>query len=211
MQQLQMNLKKSFVTGIKTVESEDEEADHKEEPEKEEISNVKNLLGKKLSKMVSAVDENDESVDPQSLLDPGFVDIARITGGMSFGALCLLDSKPRMATNKCLTKCHLMTLSKSDYDKTLNTIQHKRRMNLVNVVKKIALFSNMTNSQLTRFSFFLKPMSVNRDYYLYKEGNPVEGVYIIKSGEFLVSRKLILPNKSTKQFQDNIFSDPKRA
>ena len=79
-------------------------------------------------------------------MDPGFVDMARITGGMSFGALCLLDSKPRMATNKCLTKCHLMCLSKVDYDKTLVKIQVKRRMNLVDFIKKLPMFSELSTT-----------------------------------------------------------------
>lgn len=150
-------------------------------------------------------------MDPTTLLDPGFIDMARITGGMSFGALCLLDGKPRMATNRCLTKCHLMTLSKADYDKTLNTIQHKRRMNLVNFVKKISLFSQMTNSQLTRFSYFLKPMKCNKDFFVFKEGDPVEGAYIIRQGEFVVSRKLILPKKSAEKQGALIHKDPQRA
>lgn len=81
-----------------------------------------------------------EPADPIELCEQGFVDVARLAGGASFGALALLDGKPRMATTKCLTRCHLLTLSKTDYNKTLATIEQKTRMLKVNFVKNIPLF-----------------------------------------------------------------------
>ena len=81
-----------------------------------------------------------EPADPIELTDPGFVDIARLCCGGSFGALALIDGKPRMATTKTLVRTHLMTLSKVDYNKTLETIEYKRRMVKVNFIKRIPLF-----------------------------------------------------------------------
>jgi CRP-like cAMP-binding protein len=108
------------------------------------------------------------------------VDIARLAGGGSFGALALLDGKPRMTSIKTLSRCHLMTLSKTEYNKTLQTIEQKTRMVKVNFIKKIPLFSKLTNTQLTRFSFFLKPLKCTKDHYLYKEGETADMVFIIK-------------------------------
>jgi len=39
-----------------------------------------------------------------------------VAGG-SFGALALIDGKPRMATIKCLLRTHLLVLSKADWKK----------------------------------------------------------------------------------------------
>jgi len=50
------------------------------------------------------------------------IDAARLSGGASFGELALLDGKPRMATIKALTNCHIMTITKQDYEKTLSAI-----------------------------------------------------------------------------------------
>ena len=51
-----------------------------------------------------------DNADPVMLTEKGFIDIARIEPGGSFGALALIDGKPRMSTTKCLTRCHLLVL-----------------------------------------------------------------------------------------------------
>ena len=50
--------------------------------------------------------------DPASLIDDNFVDIARLQSGASFGELALIDGKPRIATIKCLSRCHFITMTK---------------------------------------------------------------------------------------------------
>lgn len=67
-----------------------------------------------------------EHADPIALTTKGMVDIARILAGGSFGALALVDGKPRMTTTKCLTRCHLLVLNKNDWKKTETDI-HKRK------------------------------------------------------------------------------------
>ena len=57
--------------------------------------------------------------DPTEIIEEGFVDIARVTAGCSFGELALIDRKPRMSSVKCLTRCHFLVLHKNDYLKTL--------------------------------------------------------------------------------------------
>lgn len=48
-----------------------------------------------------------------------FQDIAHLGAGCSFGEMSLVSGKPRMATIKTLTKCHMMVLSKENYVKCL--------------------------------------------------------------------------------------------
>lgn len=85
-------------------------------------------------------------MDPKKLVDHGFVDIARLSGGGSFGALALIDGKPRMTTIKSLKRCHLMILSKKAYNKTLETIEIKKRMVKVNFLRNIPTFDRFTNT-----------------------------------------------------------------
>jgi hypothetical protein len=54
-------------------------------------------------------------------------------------------------------------------------------------------------------------MKCNKDFFVFKEGDPVEGAYIIRQGEFVVSRKLILPKKSAEKQGALIHKDPQRA
>ena len=58
-------------------------------------------------------------LEASSIVDAGFIDIARITSGGSFGELALIDGKPRLITVKALTRCHMLTISKKDFDKAL--------------------------------------------------------------------------------------------
>jgi hypothetical protein len=45
------------------------------------------------------------------------IDIGRIIAGGSFGALALVDGKPRITTSKCLVRTHFLVLSKKDWTK----------------------------------------------------------------------------------------------
>ena len=55
--------------------------------------------------------------NPIELTDKGFIDVGRIEPGGSFGALALIDGKPRMCTTKCITRCHFLTLNKAEWKK----------------------------------------------------------------------------------------------
>lgn len=56
----------------------------------------------------------------------GFVDIARVEPGGSFGALSLVDGKMRMATAKALTRVHCLYLNADDWAKTKADIERKK-------------------------------------------------------------------------------------
>ena len=58
---------------------------------------------------------NGEPADPIALTNKGMVDIARVVPGGSFGALALVDGKPRLSTTKCITRVHLLVLNKADW------------------------------------------------------------------------------------------------
>ena len=58
-----------------------------------------------------------EPANPIDLTPEGFVDIGRVVNGGSFGALALVDGKPRLTTAKCITNCHFLVLHKDDWEK----------------------------------------------------------------------------------------------
>ena len=64
--------------------------------------------------------------DPIKLTDPGFIDIARVEAGGSFGALSLVDGKMRMATAKTLTRCHCLVLNAKDWACTEKDIKKRK-------------------------------------------------------------------------------------
>ena len=53
-----------------------------------------------------------------------------------------------------------------------------------------------------RFSWFLIPFKCTKDHFLYKEGDTVDKIYIIKSGEFVITKKLISKNKQAENISE---------
>ena len=60
-----------------------------------------------------------DHVNASELLEDGHIEVARISPGACFGELALIDGKPRMATIKCVTRCHFLILDRSRYNKSL--------------------------------------------------------------------------------------------
>ena len=76
-----------------------------------------------------------EIADPVSLTEKGFIDIARIENGGSFGVNALIDRKPRMSTAKCLTRCHLLVLTYPEWKISEGLIEAKKVKERVEFVK----------------------------------------------------------------------------
>jgi CRP-like cAMP-binding protein len=56
----------------------------------------------------------------------------------------------------------------------------------------------------------LKPLSCTKDHYLFKEGEIADKVFIIKNGEFIITKKQISKNKQTENVTE-ILENPQRA
>ena len=82
-----------------------------------------------------------KGVDPVPLVEKGFVDIARLSAGMAFGTKAFKDNKVSGVTMKALNKTHLMTLKNSDFIKFTIAMDYKKRMQLINFIRKIDLFA----------------------------------------------------------------------
>lgn len=58
------------------------------------------------------------------------------------------------------------------------------------------MFCKLTRTFLGKLLLNFKPLDVNKDCFLYKEGDAAERVYIVKEGEFVVTKKQIKKNKT---------------
>ena len=130
---------------------------------------------------------------PSALLEKGFVDIGRIHGGASIGDQTLIDliPKKKLATVKTLTRCHFMTLTKVDFLKSLEAIALKVRQDKSNFIKRFPPFQKLNRSQLTKLSFHLTSIKCNRDHFLFREGDLADKLFMIREGEFVVTKKKI--------------------
>ena len=117
--------------------------------------------------------------------------------GASFGELALVKQQPRAASIRCLTECHLATLDKKDYMTILGNITLKKIDALTAFLQNLPVFKSCTNKVVTRLSYYFKPGKYIRNQLVYKQGDPSDYVYIVKSGEFKLEREV--PIKHEKQ------------
>ena len=115
-----------------------------------------------------------------------------------------------MATIKCLKRTHFIILSKKDYNKSLEDIKIKRRGNLISYLKKISLFSKLTKTFVGKISDNIKEIKVTKDFVLYREGDVADRVYIIKDGEYIVTKKIVSQNQKSEDIKE-IKNAPRKA
>jgi CRP-like cAMP-binding protein len=71
-----------------------------------------------------------------------------LTDGHAFGELALLNHKPRMATVRCLTKTHLMVLTKEAFDQVIAKIERRVMNERLNFFSELPIFQLLTKNQL---------------------------------------------------------------
>lgn len=101
------------------------------------------------------------------MMDNGFVDIARLMAGGSFGQNALIDGKPRFCTTRCIERCHLLYISKANYIKSIEIKDKKKSNELVNFIKRIPLFEGSSRTQLSKLTSKLQFKTLIRGEILY--------------------------------------------
>jgi CRP-like cAMP-binding protein len=66
----------------------------------------------------------------------------------------------------------------------------------VEILKRFYIFEHLTQRNLEKLSFCLEPLTLKNNNYLFKQGDSVDGIYLIVSGEFRMLRTLDCPQKS---------------
>ena len=113
MSPLQKSPKRTFITGKEEEISEtsEEEIIHQSETDETDVFKLRS---------------DGRVINPHDIIDKEFVDVARINEGGSVGELSLTDGKPRFCTVKAITRTHLLSLSKQDFEKAKYETKRKR-------------------------------------------------------------------------------------
>eukprot|EP00347_Sterkiella_histriomuscorum_P005721 403355524 len=120
----------------------------------------------------------------------GFREVAQLGPGKSFGELALIQNKPRAATIRCYQETHFATLDKFDYETSLMKIERKHQNKILEFMMDIPCFRLFTKNSILKFSYYLQKEKFKRNQALYSAGQKANFIYIIKSGEFEMTRKL---------------------
>lgn len=120
-----------------------------------------------------------------------YIEINVLGAGKSFGDYALLGSKPRMATIKCLEETHFAVLSKDDFNIVLGQIERKKFNEKIQFLRSLPFFCALTKTSIGKLTYQFKEISLIKHQYLYREGDPANFVYIVKSGKFEVTKTLV--------------------
>ena len=106
--------------------------------------------------------------------------------GESFGELALINNKPRAATVIAITDLTLAVLSKKNFKSLISKFTEKRLNEKLRFFHVHPMFINCSKTSLMKLSYHFSLQYYSKGQHLYKFGDQVEGIYFVKSGEFLV-------------------------
>jgi len=110
---------------------------------------------------------------------------------------------PRAATIKCIGNCHLAVMSKADYNKVLAKIEARKLRKLIDFFKSIPFLSNNSKTYLTKLHYSFEQRNVIRNQEIYREGDPSDMVYLVREGEFEVSKRIkYVPRNNEREKND---------
>jgi CRP-like cAMP-binding protein len=122
-----------------------------------------------------------------------YIEINTLGKGKSFGDLALIGSKPRMASIRCLEDTHFAVLSKQDYNNVIGQIEKKKLNEKIQFLRSLPFFSQLTKTSVGKLTYQFKDVPMIKNQTLYREGDRADFIYIVKAGQFEVSKQL--PNK----------------
>lgn len=115
-----------------------------------------------------------------------------LLSGCAFGEFALLKNRPRTATIVCAEDSHFAILSKKDFVRILGNFTNKRFDEMTEFLKKLPIFNGWSMNSLVRLSYLFKIIKFKRNQRLFREGDPADSVFIVKSGEFELTKEIII-------------------
>jgi len=117
-----------------------------------------------------------------------------LAGGESFGDLALKMHKPRMASIRTLEDTHFAVLSREEYERSLGQIDRKKVNEKIAFLRSLPFFQLLTKTSLSKLTPQFRQISTIKGQYLYREGEQADSVYLVKSGQFEVTKTLVERN-----------------
>ena len=126
------------------------------------------------------------------------VTVAQLHSGMSFGELALLKDQPRSATILCNTDCHFAVLGKGDYMKIIGKAEMRILDRIIDFLGEIPFFAKWGKKKLGKLTYYLDKKKFKRKQVVFKHDSQADYVYVVKSGEFEISRPMLAGKNQDK-------------
>jgi CRP-like cAMP-binding protein len=118
-----------------------------------------------------------------------YEEVMTLTVGDSFGERALMSGQPRAASIFCKTNCHFGVLNIHDYQRILKKAMEKSFQDTINLLQEQPVFKGLTRGAMLLQSYYWKLKKLNKKQVLYKQGDEPKEVFLIKSGEFELTRE----------------------
>ena len=118
-----------------------------------------------------------------------FIEINQLGVGKTFGELSLITNKPRAARILALEPTHVAVIDKADYLRVLTKITNTLTDQAVVFFKEHPTFSHFSKAKIYKIVSVFVVQKCKKGAVIVKEGHPLKKLFIVKEGEFLVSRK----------------------
>ncbi len=119
--------------------------------------------------------------------------LAVLREGESFGELALISNQPRMAGILCREQTCLAYLSKKDYNEILAKIQVQILEAKVKLLWRQPIFRHLSKIALQRLTYHFAIKHYKRKQIAFKSGEVSSHLYLIKAGEFQLTKDIALP------------------
>ncbi|OMJ84593.1 hypothetical protein SteCoe_14267 [Stentor coeruleus] len=127
------------------------------------------------------------------------ITVAQLYSGMAFGELALIKDQPRSASILCAKDCHFAVLVKEDYLKILGKAESRILDMNIDFLKGIPYFTKWTKKKLEKLTYYFSPLKFMRKQVVFSVQGQPKYVYIVKSGEFELTKSLTLNETGSKE------------
>ena len=92
----------------------------------------------------------------------------------------------------CKTDTHLIILSKNGFDRIIGELEKQKIMNKIQFLKQFEFFKFIPNSKLMSLLMDFEELIIYKNHYLYKEGDQINEIYLLKKGEVEITKQIDL-------------------
>jgi len=84
-------------------------------------------------------------------------------------------------------------MERNNYENVLKLVEQKTLNDAIDFLQSIPVFSPWTRHALAKLQYYFKKKACIKNAIIYKSGDIADKLYIVKSGEFELTRKVISP------------------
>lgn len=109
---------------------------------------------------------------------------------------CLLDIRTEKLTPEkftCVTTCLFAVCEKDAFLRIIDHAEGQKTNDFVKFVGKLPFFKHWSNTALMKICKVFVTVEIHKNTVLYREGSPINDLFIVKSGEIGLTKELISP------------------